>query len=197
MAGLLKPKAARILISELRDRYPDIPIHVHTHDTAGAGVASMLVAAESGADAVDAAVDSMSGLTSQPSMGAIVAALQDTELDTGWYWLTNESKTFCRRYLQCIFLNGNHVYWFEFHWSLFLSVFPPTGNKPLPEPNDDHDLWYISRPYWVKYMISPILFSLFPASVWIFLLKFNICVRCNMPFLEPMHYNKPNIILMA
>ncbi|CAH8508031.1 unnamed protein product [Dicrocoelium dendriticum] len=82
MAGLLKPKAARILVSAIRDRYPDLPIHVHTHDTAGAGVASMLVAAEAGADILDVAVDSMSGLTSQPSMGAIAAVLKDTPLDT-------------------------------------------------------------------------------------------------------------------
>ncbi|KAF5397880.1 Pyruvate carboxylase a [Paragonimus heterotremus] len=83
MAGLLKPKAAHLLVSAIRDRYPDLPIHVHTHDTAGAGVASMLAAAEAGADVVDAAVDSMSGMTSQPSMGAIVASLQETPLDTG------------------------------------------------------------------------------------------------------------------
>lgn len=83
MAGLLKPKAAKLLISAIRDKYPDIPIHVHTHDTAGAGVAAMLAAAEAGADVVDVAVDSMSGLTSQPSMGAVVASLERTELDTG------------------------------------------------------------------------------------------------------------------
>ncbi|CAG2064329.1 unnamed protein product [Timema podura] len=83
MAGLLKPAAARILISALRDKYPDLPIHIHTHDTAGAGVASMLACAESGADVVDVAVDSMSGMTSQPSMGAMVATLQGSKLDTG------------------------------------------------------------------------------------------------------------------
>ncbi|KAK3093492.1 hypothetical protein FSP39_016408 [Pinctada imbricata] len=83
MAGVLKPRAAKMLIGALRDRFPDIPIHVHTHDTACAGVASMLACAEAGADVVDVAVDSMSGLTSQPSMGAVVAALQRTELDTG------------------------------------------------------------------------------------------------------------------
>lgn len=82
MAGLLKPRAAKMLVSAIRKEYPDLPIHVHTHDTSGAGVASMLAAAEAGADAVDAAVDSMSGMTSQPSMGAIVAALEGTELDT-------------------------------------------------------------------------------------------------------------------
>lgn len=82
MAGLLKPKAAKMLITALRDKYPDLPIHIHTHDTSGAGVASMLACAEAGADVVDVAVDSMSGLTSQPSMGAVVASLQGTDLDT-------------------------------------------------------------------------------------------------------------------
>lgn len=76
MAGLLKPKAAVILVDAIRQRHPDIPIHIHTHDTAGAGVAAMLACAEAGADVVDVAVDSMSGMTSQPSMGAIVASLQ-------------------------------------------------------------------------------------------------------------------------
>ncbi|XP_056639826.1 pyruvate carboxylase, mitochondrial isoform X1 [Diorhabda sublineata] len=83
MAGLLKPKAAKILVSAIRDKYPDLPIHIHTHDTSGAGVAAMLACAEAGADVVDVAVDSMSGLTSQPSMGAVVASLQGTEHDTG------------------------------------------------------------------------------------------------------------------
>lgn len=76
MAGLLRPQAAEILIDAIRQRHPDIPIHVHTHDTAGAGVASMIACAKSGADIIDVAVDSMSGLTSQPSMGALVAAFQ-------------------------------------------------------------------------------------------------------------------------
>jgi len=83
MAGLLKPRAATMLIGAIRSKYPNLPIHVHTHDTSGAGVASMLAAAQAGADVVDVAVDSMSGMTSQPSMGAIIASLQDTELDTG------------------------------------------------------------------------------------------------------------------
>lgn len=82
MAGLLKPEAARLLISALRREYPHLPIHVHTHDTAGTGVSSMLACAAAGADVVDAASDAMSGMTSQPSMGAIVAALEHTPLDT-------------------------------------------------------------------------------------------------------------------
>eukprot|EP01063_Lacrimia_lanifica_P002003 TRINITY_DN11042_c0_g1_i1.p1 TRINITY_DN11042_c0_g1~~TRINITY_DN11042_c0_g1_i1.p1 ORF type:complete len:1185 (+),score=462.03 TRINITY_DN11042_c0_g1_i1:61-3615(+) len=83
MAGLLKPRAATMLISALRERFPDTVIHVHTHDTSGAGVAAMLAAAEAGADVVDVALDSMSGMTSQPSLGALTASLQHTPLDTG------------------------------------------------------------------------------------------------------------------
>lgn len=83
MAGVLKPEAAKLLVGAIRDRHPDLPIHVHTHDTAGAGVASMLECARAGADVVDAAVDSMSGMTSQPSMGAIVASLERTSHETG------------------------------------------------------------------------------------------------------------------
>jgi pyruvate carboxylase len=83
MAGVLKPAAATKLIGALRAKYPDIPIHVHTHDSAGTGVASMIACAQAGADAVDAATDSMSGMTSQPSIGAIVASLAGTPHDTG------------------------------------------------------------------------------------------------------------------
>ena len=83
MAGVLRPEAATLLISALRERHPSVPIHVHTHDTSGAGVAAMIAAAKAGADAVDAAVDAMSGLTSQPSLGALVASLARTEQDTG------------------------------------------------------------------------------------------------------------------
>lgn len=81
MAGVLKPQAARLLIGALRERYPDLPIHVHTHDSAGTGVASMIACAQAGADAVDAATDSLSGMTSQPSIGAILASLAGTEQD--------------------------------------------------------------------------------------------------------------------
>lgn len=83
MAGLLKPQAARLLISTLREKFPDLPIHVHTHDTAGTGVATYLACLESGADVVDCCTDSMSGLTSQPSIGALVGALAGTPLDSG------------------------------------------------------------------------------------------------------------------
>ncbi len=83
MAGLLKPEAATILIGALREEYPDVPIHVHTHDTAGTGVASMLEASYAGADAIDGAMDAFAGTTSQPSLGALVSALHGSEHDTG------------------------------------------------------------------------------------------------------------------
>ena len=83
MAGVLKPRAARLLIGAIREKYPDLPIHVHTHDSAGTGVASMVACAEAGADGVDAAIDSMSGMTSQPSIGAILASLEGTDYDSG------------------------------------------------------------------------------------------------------------------
>ena len=82
MAGLLTPKATTMLVGALREQHPNTPIHVHTHDTPGSGVASMIAAAQAGADVVDVATDAMSGLTSQPSMGAIVSMLQGTEEDT-------------------------------------------------------------------------------------------------------------------
>ncbi len=82
MAGLLKPRAATMLVSALRRSFPTVPIHVHTHDTGGSGVASMLAAAEADADVVDLALPAMAGLTSQPTMTAVVSALRGTGRDT-------------------------------------------------------------------------------------------------------------------
>ncbi|EGY80056.1 pyruvate carboxylase [Peptoniphilus indolicus ATCC 29427] len=82
MSGLLKPYAARKLIKALKDEI-SIPIHLHTHDTTGNGVATILMAAETGVDIVDTAIDSMSGLTSQPALNSVVAALENTNRDTG------------------------------------------------------------------------------------------------------------------
>ncbi|WKY10140.1 hypothetical protein Q1695_002468 [Nippostrongylus brasiliensis] len=83
MAGVLHPSAARLLVGSIRIKYPDLPIQVHTHDTAGTGVAAMIAAVEAGADGVDASIDSMSGITSQPSMGAIVRSMEHTPVSTG------------------------------------------------------------------------------------------------------------------
>ena len=83
MAGVLKPRAATLLVGSIRKKYPDLVIHVHTHDSAGTGVASMVACAQAGADAVDSATDSMSGMTSQPSVGAILASLEGTDHNPG------------------------------------------------------------------------------------------------------------------
>lgn len=115
MAGVLKPKAARMLVGAIRKKYPDLPIHVHTHDSAGTGVASMVACAEAGADAVDAASDSMSGMTSQPSIGAILASLEGTDFETG--------------------LNGHNVRALDQYWSQLRLLYSPfeaglTGPDP-------------------------------------------------------------------
>ncbi|RLB55865.1 MAG: pyruvate carboxylase [Deltaproteobacteria bacterium] len=83
MAGLLKPHAATMLVTALRDAFPELPIHVHTHDTGGVGVASMLAVAEADADVVDVALPSVAGLTSQPTMAAVVESLRGGDRDTG------------------------------------------------------------------------------------------------------------------
>ncbi|MFB0835482.1 pyruvate carboxylase [Arthrobacter halodurans] len=82
MAGLLRPAAAAKLVRALRERF-DLPVHLHTHDTAGGQLATLMAAVDAGVDAVDVAVASMAGTTSQPSSSALVAALANTERDTG------------------------------------------------------------------------------------------------------------------
>ncbi len=82
MAGLLRADAAFRLVSALRERF-DLPVHVHTHDTAGGQLATLLAASRAGADAVDVASAPMAGTTSQPSASALVAALAHTDRDTG------------------------------------------------------------------------------------------------------------------
>ncbi|KKY34041.1 putative pyruvate carboxylase [Diaporthe ampelina] len=105
MAGVLKPHAAKLLIGAIRKKYPDLPIHVHTHDSAGTGVASMVACAEYGADAVDACSDSMSGMTSQPSINALLASLEGTNLDPG--------------------LNVHHVRALDTYWSQLRLLYSP------------------------------------------------------------------------
>lgn len=115
MAGVLKPKAATLLIGEIRKKYPDLPIHVHTHDSAGTGVASMVACAQAGADAVDAATDSMSGTTSQPSIGALVASLEGSQFESG--------------------LNAQHLRAIDSYWAQVRMLYSPfeawlTGPDP-------------------------------------------------------------------
>ncbi|WP_282550033.1 pyruvate carboxylase, partial [Streptomyces rochei] len=82
MAGLLRAPAAATLVSALRREF-DLPVHLHTHDTTGGQLATYLAAIQAGADAVDGAVASMAGTTSQPSLSAIVAATDHTDRPTG------------------------------------------------------------------------------------------------------------------
>ncbi|WP_326569190.1 pyruvate carboxylase [Amycolatopsis rhabdoformis] len=82
MAGLLRAPAAAKLVTALRKEF-DLPVHIHTHDTAGGQLATYLAAIQAGADAVDGAVSSMAGTTSQPSLGSIVAATDHSDRTTG------------------------------------------------------------------------------------------------------------------
>lgn len=115
MAGVLKPKAATLLIGSIRKKYPDIPIHVHTHDSAGTGVATYVACAEAGADAVDTATDSMSGMTSQPSVGAVLASLEGRDLEPG--------------------LNVHHVRALDHYWAQLRLLYSPfEANLTGPDP---------------------------------------------------------------
>jgi pyruvate carboxylase len=82
MAGLCKPYAAHALVKALKDEI-DVPIHFHTHDTGGINAGSILRASDAGVDIADAAIASMSGVTSQPNLNSLVAAVQNTPRDSG------------------------------------------------------------------------------------------------------------------
>ena len=82
MGGLLKPASASVLFKALKEE-TGLPIHFHTHDTAGVASATILAASEAGVDAVDCAMDALSGNTSQATLGSVVEALRHTERDTG------------------------------------------------------------------------------------------------------------------
>jgi pyruvate carboxylase len=82
MAGICRPRAAFELVKALKEE-TGLPVHFHTHDTSGIAAASVLAAVEAGCDAVDGALDAMSGLTSQPNLSSIAAALAHSERDPG------------------------------------------------------------------------------------------------------------------
>ena len=82
MAGLLRAPAARTLVTALREEF-DLPVHLHTHDTPGGQLATLLAAIDAGVDAVDAATASMAGTTSQPPLSALVAATDHSPRETG------------------------------------------------------------------------------------------------------------------
>ncbi len=81
MAGLLRPGAAHRLIGALRENFTEAPVHLHTHDTAGGQLATYLAATMAGVDAIDAAAAPLSGMTSQPSIAAVIASFADTEAE--------------------------------------------------------------------------------------------------------------------
>jgi pyruvate carboxylase len=80
MAGLLKPRAATMLVKALKDAV-DVPLHLHMHDTAGNSIAAYMAAIEAGVDVVDGAVSSMAGMTSQPSLSSLAFALAGSPRD--------------------------------------------------------------------------------------------------------------------
>ncbi|AXT86997.1 pyruvate carboxylase [Aeromicrobium sp. A1-2] len=82
MAGLLRAPAARTLVMALRERF-DLPVHLHTHDTAGGQLATLVAAIQAGVDAVDVASAALAGTTSQPPMSALVAATNHSARETG------------------------------------------------------------------------------------------------------------------
>ncbi|QIM16375.1 pyruvate carboxylase [Leucobacter insecticola] len=112
MAGLLRPAAATKLVTALRERF-DVPVHLHTHDTPGGQLATLLAASAAGVDAVDVASAPMSGTTSQPSLSSLVAALADTERDTG--------------------LDADSVYALEPYWDSVRSLYKPFESG-IPSP---------------------------------------------------------------
>ncbi|MEM6387691.1 MAG: pyruvate carboxylase [Pseudomonadota bacterium] len=81
MGGLVKPDAARVLVKALKEE-TGLPVHFHTHDTAGIALASILAASDAGVDAVDCAMDALSGNTSQATLGTLVEALRHSDRAT-------------------------------------------------------------------------------------------------------------------
>lgn len=112
MAGLLRPAAAAKLVSALRERF-DLPVHLHTHDTPGGQLATLLAASAAGVDAVDVASAPLSGTTSQPALSSLVAALANTERDTG--------------------IDAAAVYALEPYWSAMRELYRPFESG-LPSP---------------------------------------------------------------
>ncbi|MCD8492244.1 MAG: pyruvate carboxylase, partial [Geovibrio sp.] len=101
MAGLLKPYAAKTLVKAIKEE-TGLPVHFHTHDTSGNGEAAVLMAIEGGADIVDAAISSMSGLTSQPNLNSVLAATAFTRkassVDAEWSQKVSDYFERVRRY---------------------------------------------------------------------------------------------------
>lgn len=121
MTGLLKPFDAKLLIGTLKKEFPNIPINLHTHDNAGAGVATHLAAVEAGVNVINVATDTMSGVTSQPSLGTISHCLKGHARDPKY-------------------LINDEDYGLDHYWGGNTSSFPPsppfllTSSPPLLPP---------------------------------------------------------------
>lgn len=116
MAGDLKLKAATIFIGTISTKYPDIPIHIHTHDLAGTRVATYVACTKVGVNAVDTATDNMSGITSQPSVKALIASLEGTGLEPG---------------INVHYITALNTYWAQLR--LLYLPFEAGFNEPDPE----------------------------------------------------------------
>ncbi|UWG96351.1 pyruvate carboxylase [Dehalobacter sp. DCM] len=149
MSGLLKPYASRKLIYELKQEI-GIPIHLHTHDTSGNAVATVLAAAESGVDIVDAALSPMSGLTSQPSMNSIIAALSHTTMDPNInlddiqklcdYW--SEARTYYEQFESGLKSGTAEIYKYEIPGGQYSNLKPQVESCGLGDKfNDVKDMY--------------------------------------------------------
>ncbi|MSQ97592.1 MAG: pyruvate carboxylase [Gemmataceae bacterium] len=115
MAGLCKPAAAGKLVAALKQEI-GIPIHFHTHDTAGIQAASVLEAAKAGVDIVDAAMAPLSGGTSQPNLNTLVEALRGSDRDTG--------------------LSGEYLDSIAVYWRAVREFYLPFESETLPATSD-------------------------------------------------------------
>jgi len=140
MAGLLTPRAAKLLIPAIRD-VTSCPIHLHTHDTSSFSGATLLQAADEGVDVVDAAMGPMSGLTSQPNLGSLVANLRGTQRDTGvdsaqlreieYYWRT--VREYYSEFESGLRSGSASVYWHEIPGGQYSNLFPQAKAMGLEE----------------------------------------------------------------
>jgi pyruvate carboxylase len=144
MAGLLKPRAAGPLVRALREE-TGLPVHLHTHDTSGNGVAMYLQAIEAGVDAVDVALSSVSGLTSQPSLNALLAALGDDPRGPGLdpdaqqalsaYW--ERVRDVYAPFESGLKASNAEVYWHEIPGGQYSNLRPRAINLGLGDRWDD------------------------------------------------------------
>jgi len=140
MSGLLKPYAAYELVKALKNEV-GLPIHLHTHDTSGNGVATLLKAAEAGVDIVDTAISSLSSLTSHPSLNSVITALERTKRDTGisdeslWplsnYW--EHVRGFYKQFEEGLISPATEIYKYEIPGGQYSNLKPQVESLGLGE----------------------------------------------------------------